>query len=79
MTTENLQVFSRVAFAYFFLFYVGVGGEGKYYDVCYFLSVNQNVKDIFIDVQRRKKQQKEKDISKSIKKGETLIKLLRTS
>ena len=40
MTTENLQVFSREAFAYFFLFYVGGGGECKYYDVCYFLSVN---------------------------------------
>ena len=34
----------------------------------YFFSVKQNVKDIFIEGHRRKKQQKERDISKSIEK-----------
>ena len=45
----------------------------------YFFSVKRNVKDIFIDGHRRKEQQKESDILKSIEKGRLLIKLLRTS
>ena len=34
----------------------------------YFFSVKQNFKDIFIDGYRKKEQQKESDISKSIEK-----------
>ena len=45
----------------------------------YFFSVKQNIKDIFIGGHRRKEQQKESDILKSIEKGRLLIKLLRTS
>ena len=39
--------------------------RGEHYDM-YFFSVKQNVKDIFIVGHRRKAQEKESDISKSI-------------
>ena len=44
-----------------------------------FFSARQNVKDILIDNHKRKKQQKESDISKSIEKLKLLIKCLRIS
>ena len=59
MTSENPQAFSREAF---------FGGGGEHYDLNYFFSVKQNVKDIIIDGHRRKEQQKESNILKSIKK-----------
>ena len=40
----------------------------KHYDIYHFLSVKQNVKDVFIDGHRRKEQQKEIYILKSIEK-----------
>ena len=60
MSTENPQVFSREGFIYFL---------GKHNDMYYFFSIKKNLKDIFIDGQRRKEQQKESDISKSIEKA----------
>ena len=62
ITTENPQTFNREAFIfYFILFYY-------FYYFYYFFSVKQNVKDIFIDSHRRKGQQKESEILKSIEK-----------
>ena len=56
MTTENPQAFSREALSiflgpYFYLFF-----RGEHYDMYYFFSVKQNIKDIFIDGHRRKEQ-----------------------
>ena len=41
---------------------------GEHYDMYYFFSLKQNVEGIFIDGHRRKEQQKESDILKSIEK-----------
>ena len=52
---------------YFILFYFFL--EGEHYDIMYyFFSVKQNIKDIFIESHRRKRQQKESNISKSVEK-----------
>ena len=53
-----------------------MGGE-EHYDMYYFFSLKQNVKDILINGHRRKEQQKESDISKSIEKVKPSIKPLR--
>ena len=43
-------------------------GGGRHYDMYYFFSVKQNVKDILIEDHRRKEQQQKSEISKSIEK-----------
>ena len=60
MATENPQAFSREAF----IFFCG----GSIMTCITSFQQKQNVKDIFIDGHRRKEQQKDSDISKSIKK-----------
>ena len=40
----------------------------EHYDMYYFFPLEQNVKNIFVDGHRRKEQQKESNISKSIEK-----------
>ena len=65
ITTENPQPFTRKAFIYFFFFFLR--GE-EHYDIYHFFSVKQNVKDIFIYSHRRKGQQKDSDILRSIEK-----------
>ena len=53
----------------YFLFYFIFLLEGEHYDIMYyFFSVKQNIKDIFIESHRRKGQQKESNISKSVEK-----------
>ena len=54
MTTENPQAFSREAFICFP--WGGGGGGGGTFRHVLLLLVKQNVKDIFIDSQRRKEQ-----------------------
>ena len=60
MTTGNPQAFSSETFIDFF--------REEYYEMHYFFSVKQNVKDIFIDDHRGKEQRKERDISWLIEK-----------
>ena len=60
MTTGNPQAISSETFIDFF--------SEEHYEMHYFFSVKQNVKDIFIDDHRRKEQRKERDISWLIEK-----------
>ena len=60
MTTKHLL---GRPFSVFFFW-----GGGGHFDMYYFFPVKQNVKSILIDGYRRKEQQKESDISKSIEK-----------
>ena len=41
-------------FVYLYIYYLFIEGEGERYDKYYFFSVNQNVKYIFIDGDRRR-------------------------
>ena len=60
MTTGNPQAISSETFIDFF--------SEEHYEMHYFFSVKQNVKDIFIDDHRGKEQRKERDISWLIEK-----------
>ena len=56
------QTIHKFLAKFFFPFERGRGGKEEHYDMCYFFSVKQNVKDILIDGHRRKEEQKESDI-----------------
>ena len=57
MTTKNPQAFSREDYILFFLWR---RGREERFDLYYFFSIKENVKDIFIEGLKRKEQQKEK-------------------